>query len=135
MRGRVLPFTPEAAFGALQRATSATSRKDTPVLLSRRRCHFYGAIVLLVFATTTCAHQPLPSASLDFTQHLAGFVEGLFHGFTLVFNLVASLIFDVRIYQFPNSGRLYDLGYVIGASAFLGGSTTASRSRAAAAGA
>lgn len=40
----------------------------------------------------------------------------------MVFNIVASLVFDVRIYQFPNSGRLYDLGYVIGAAAFFGGS-------------
>lgn len=97
--------------------------------LSRRRWHFYAAMVLLAFTTTTCAHQPLPIPDLDYAQHLAGFVEGLFHGFTLVFNLIASLMFDVRIYQFPNSGRLYDVGYVIGASAFLGGSGSASRSR------
>jgi hypothetical protein len=28
---------------------------------------------------------------------------------------------DIRIYSFPNSGFFYDLGFFIGAAAFLGG--------------
>lgn len=40
----------------------------------------------------------------------------------MVFNLIASIFFNVQIYSFPNSGRLYDLGFVLGAAAFFNGS-------------
>jgi len=49
------------------------------------------------------------------------FFTGLVHGFLMFFSLIASLFTDIRIYAFPNNGFLYDLGYVIGASIFLGG--------------
>jgi hypothetical protein len=51
---------------------------------------------------------------------------GLVHDFTIMFSFLASLFTDVRIYAFPNSGRWYDFGYVLGAAAFLGGSGKAS---------
>lgn len=50
-----------------------------------------------------------------------GFLLGLFHGFTILFSLIGSTFLDVRIYAYPNTGILYDLGYIIGASMFLGG--------------
>jgi len=75
-------------------------------------------------ALTACAYQPEPSVTLSpneltFGSQLAGFVVGLWHGYTIAINMIASLVFDVRIYAFPNSGRLYDLGYVFGAAAFF----------------
>ena len=94
---------------------------------SARILRVWFAVVLV--ATASCAQQPDPNASLppgDLTlgSQVAGFVVGLFHGFMIVFNMIASLVFNVRIYSFPNSGRLYDLGYVVGAAAFFEMTTT-----------
>lgn len=64
-------------------------------------------------ALSACAHQPPPSADAP------GFFHGVWDGFTIVFSLIASIFTDCRIYEFPNAGRLYDLGFVIGAALFL----------------
>lgn len=86
-------------------------------------------LVLLLAAVavvaTGCAHQPPPVKVVDPPY----FFSGLAHGFFIVFSLIASLFTDVRIYAFPNGGFWYDLGFVIGASAFLGGGGGAARSR------
>src|SRR5437763_11394902 len=100
------------------------------MFLPSRRRSLHAIVVVILLAVASCAHQPdpstsLPSADLGLHGQLLGFLVGLFHGFTMAFNVVASLFFDVRIYTFPNSGRLYDLGYVIGAAAFFGGSSRA----------
>lgn len=50
-----------------------------------------------------------------------GFFKGLLHGFLIFFSLIGSIFTDVRIYAAPNTGGWYDLGYFLGASAFLGG--------------
>lgn len=75
--------------------------------------------VAFVFAVS-CATQPIPSG-----YDPPGFLMGAGHGFTMVFSLVGSFFQDVRIYAFPNSGVWYDVGYVIGAALFLGGSGAA----------
>jgi hypothetical protein len=94
-----------------------------------RKPTFY-FLLIATLIIVSCARQPDPSRQLSpdelgFTGQLAGFIVGLFHGLTIVFNMIASLFFDVRIYTFPNSGRLYDLGFVLGASAALGGGARA----------
>jgi len=63
------------------------------------------AISLLVGG---CAHQPAPS--VDTPGFLLGFLDGLI----CPGSLVASFFSDVRIYAFPNSGSLYDLGFLLG---------------------
>jgi hypothetical protein len=63
-----------------------------------------------------CAHQPVPVAN-----DLPGFFYGLFHGFTILLSFIGSIFTDIRIYAFPNSGFFYDLGFLIGAAIFLGG--------------
>jgi hypothetical protein len=87
---------------------------------------FYILLIAMVAITVSCARQPDPSQQLSPEElklpgQLAGFLVGLFHGLTIVVNMIAALIFDVRIYAFPNSGRLYDLGFCLGAAAALGG--------------
>jgi hypothetical protein len=69
-----------------------------------------------------CATQPHPE-SFD----PPGFWFGLLQGFTIVFSLIGSIFKDVRIYALPNSGGWYDLGYVLGAVSFLGGSGAGAR--------
>jgi hypothetical protein len=83
-------------------------------------------VVALAALVPGCAHQPppLPIGS-------PGFFSGFLHGFLVLFALVASIFTDVRIYAFPNSGFWYDVGFFIGASAFLGGGAHSARRRAA----
>jgi hypothetical protein len=52
----------------------------------------------------------------------AGFWRGLWHGFIAMFTFVISLFSDsVRMYEVHNSGRWYDLGFLLGAVIFFGG--------------
>jgi len=71
----------------------------------------------------------LGSDEFTFKGQVDGILVGLFHGFTIVFNLIASLFVDVRVYTFPNSGRFYDLGYTLGAAAFFSVSSSRTASR------
>jgi hypothetical protein len=70
----------------------------------------------LALGCISCAHQPDPKS-----YDPPGFFSGLFHGFIILFSLIGSIFMDIRIYAFPNSGFSYDLGFLIGAIAFLGG--------------
>lgn len=81
--------------------------------------------VLAVALLASCAHQPPPVKLLD----PPGFFSGLLHGFLMLLSLVGSVFTDVRVYAFPNTGFWYDAGFVLGASAFLGGGGRASRRR------
>jgi len=80
---------------------------------------------LALFFLAGCAHQPVPSA-----PDAPGFFSGLRDGLLVFFSLIASLFTDVRIYAFPNSGGWYDLGFVLGAGAVLGGGGASARSQA-----
>ena len=71
-------------------------------------------VVFLVFLLVSCASQPT-----NFSENVPGFFLGFWHGFIAIFALVAGLFNDVRIYSFPNSGYLYDLGFVLGFLFFL----------------
>lgn len=58
----------------------------------------------------------------------AGFLGGLWHGLILPITFIVSLFNPkVRIYEKSNSGRWYDFGYLIGASASLGGSSSTAK--------
>jgi hypothetical protein len=81
-------------------------------------------VMLLAVAVSGCAHQP-PSA----LPRVPGFFSGLLHGLLILVSLVGSIFTDVRVYAFPNSGFFYDLGFVIGASAILGGGAHTARRR------
>ncbi len=64
-----------------------------------------------------CATQPQSEGVA-----LPGFWFGLVHGFVMLFSLVASLFWHVRVYAYPNAGLWYDFGFVLGAMMFFGGS-------------
>nr|RAV97907.1 hypothetical protein DBT41_14900 [Aerococcus urinae] len=67
------------------------------------------ALVMIALVLASCATQPTPAAFDS-----PGFFSGLLHGLTAEFALFASLIWDVRVYAFPNSGWWYDLGFMLG---------------------
>ncbi|MBD3317108.1 MAG: hypothetical protein GF344_15080 [Chitinivibrionales bacterium] len=51
-----------------------------------------------------------------------GFWLGLWHGFIAPITFIISLFNEtVRIYAFPNAGRWYDFGFMLGISGFSGG--------------
>lgn len=80
-----------------------------------------GCVVAALCLLTACAMQPPPSTSPE----APGFLQGLFHGVTLPFSLVASFFSEIRIYAYPNAGWPYDLGFCFGAGLILGGGSRA----------
>jgi hypothetical protein len=92
------------------------------VVLFRRHKTFFLLLLMLALDCISCAHQPRPES-----YDPPGFFSGLFHGFIILFSLIGSIFMDLRIYAFPNSGFFYDLGFLIGASAFLGGAGASSQ--------
>jgi hypothetical protein len=82
------------------------------------------AALVLALTLASCAHQP-PAVAAG----APGFFMGLVHGGLSPIALVASIFTDVRIYAFPNGGGWYDLGFLLGLSAWGGGTTAAARRR------
>jgi hypothetical protein len=71
--------------------------------------------IVVALVLSSCATQPTPSG-----YDPPGFLWGFVHGFISLFSLIGSLFWDIRVYAFPNSGRWYDVGFVLGASCFFG---------------
>jgi hypothetical protein len=73
-------------------------------------------LVVLGAMSAGCAAQPQP------VDTAPGFLAGLLHGIVGPVALVVSFFrSDVRLYAFPNTGVLYDLGFLLGLSAWGGG--------------
>jgi|LauGreDrversion4_2_1035121.scaffolds.fasta_scaffold2103321_2 hypothetical protein len=67
-----------------------------------------------LFLLSGCAHQPS-----TYSYDAPGFFMGLVHGYIALFSVVVGLFTDVRIYNFPNSGYWYDVGFIIGFLFFM----------------
>ena len=78
------------------------------------------AAFALVFGSCT-ASQPHPGMVTS-PEPIPGFWKGFWHGFIAPISFLVSLFSDeVRVYGFPNSGRWYDLGFMLGIGGFSGG--------------
>ncbi|MHB1050365.1 MAG: hypothetical protein ACYC09_09830 [Bacteroidota bacterium] len=84
--------------------------------------YFSIIVIIVLFNLSGCAQH-----SVTEIIDPPGFWYGLLHGFIILFSFIGSLFQDIRIYAFPNSGLWYDLGFLIGASAFLSGSCAGGR--------
>jgi hypothetical protein len=87
---------------------------------NNRRLMKLAVLVCLVAACAIingCATQPVPRVGAK----VPGFWMGLIHGFIVFFSLISEPFMHHRIYAFPNSGGLYDLGFVLGAAGLFGG--------------
>jgi hypothetical protein len=76
------------------------------------------AIVVLMVVHAGCATQPPPITAFE----SPGFLMGLVHGIIAPFSVIGSLFSrTIRIYAFPNSGVVYDFGFLLGVSAWVWG--------------
>ena len=76
-----------------------------------------GFILILALVVTSCA-----GGDARFDVAPAGFWAGLWHGFISLVTFIISLFNDkVDIYELNNKGKLYDLGFVLGAMMFYSG--------------
>ena len=87
-------------------------------------------ILSLIALIASCTAGPNELAgSVNDAGKTAGFFKGLWQGFIALFTFIASLFTDsVNVYEVHNSGPLYDLGFIIGVSAFFGGGGAGSKS-------
>lgn len=83
-----------------------------------------GLMVVVVVVLTGCA----PGSNVHLDQpnpdgEVAGFWQGLWHGFISGFTFIISLFNDnVSVYEVHNNGGWYNFGFMIGVSSFFGGS-------------
>lgn len=81
--------------------------------------------IALIFILASCA-----PGNEKFDVDPAGFLMGLWHGFISLITFVISLFNDdVTIYEINNSGKLYNLGFILGVAIFFGGSSKSSCGR------
>ncbi len=78
--------------------------------------------VLVLVLLTACAPGGNPSAGTG--ENAAGFWQGWWNGFTILFTWAVSLFNPhVGIYEINNNGGWYDFGYLLGIMMFWGGGT------------
>lgn len=90
-------------------------------------------VLLAAVLMTSCAPGPNSAVAGGGTD-VAGFWQGLWHGFIALFTFVISLFNrNVSIYEVNNNGGRYNFGYLLGIIVFWGGggggAATGSKSR------
>jgi len=82
----------------------------------RKRLIAAGFLAVLAIGLVSCASQPPGQSGAP------AFLSGLWHGVIAPIAFVISLFDnDVRMYAFPNAGRWYDFGFLLGIGAWGGG--------------
>lgn len=88
-------------------------------------------IATLLISLAACAAGPNQMQdTADEENKVAGFWQGLWHGFISPVTFIISLFNDnVSIYEIHNNGGWYDFGFLFGATIILGGSGGGAGSR------
>jgi hypothetical protein len=87
---------------------------------ARHGVQLLAAATLCLAAACTATQPKFPA--LAFGETIPGFWRGVWHGFIAPAMFFVSLVSsEVRIYAFPNAGRWYDLGFLLGIGGFTGG--------------
>jgi hypothetical protein len=83
-------------------------------------------ILFMAFSLLACACAATPNDLVntpDRDNEIAGFWQGLWHGFISPFAFIVSLFSDnVGIYEVHNNGNWYNFGFLLGVSIIFGGS-------------
>jgi hypothetical protein len=96
---------------------------ENTVRTSRLRITTLLACCLVV----SCVATQVTVASTE-SATIPGFFAGFWHGLIAPIAFVVSLFTDhVRVYAFPNGGRWYDLGFMLGIGGFTHGAGTGHR--------
>ncbi len=90
-----------------------------------KRTFVLGILVLALIMLAGCAASPNELVnSPGESGKVAGFWQGLWHGFISPFAFVVSLFSEsVGMYEVHNNGGWYTFGFLLGASVILGGSS------------
>ncbi len=87
-------------------------------------------LVALCVAIVACAASQPTLGPIMAAEPQPGFWRGFWHGFIAPITFVVSLVSsEIRIYAFPNDGRWYDFGFMLGIQGFSGGLLAGSRAR------
>jgi len=80
------------------------------------------AIIAVVILTGCAAGPNELTGSPDDGGGVAGFWQGLWHGFIVFFTFIVSLFNEnVHVYEVHNNGNWYNFGYLLGVMMFFGG--------------
>jgi len=80
------------------------------------------AVVVLVILVSCAPGPNTLTGTPGETGKVAGFWQGLWHGFIVLFTFLVSLFYDgMRMYEVHNSGNGYNLGFLLGMMIFFGG--------------
>ncbi len=71
-------------------------------------------IAIIVIATLVLSGCTFAGDSSSLTSGTPGFLMGIWHGIVAPYSLIVRLFLDIKMYAIPNSGILYDLGFLIG---------------------
>jgi hypothetical protein len=84
---------------------------------------FVLAVSIVLFAVAGCAARPNELVNVpDDEGKIAGFWQGLWHGFISPFTFLISLFSkNVHIYEVHNNGGWYNFGFLFGVSIIFGG--------------
>ena len=86
----------------------------------------WAVAMMLVFGACTATQPHVAGPITD--DAIPGFWRGFWQGFIAPISFIVSLVSDeVRVYAFPNSGRWYDFGFMLGIGGFSGGLFAGSR--------
>ena len=82
-----------------------------------------GLLLALVFLLAACAAGPNTMVNSEAASgEVAGFWQGLWHGFISPVTFIISLFKDdINIYEVYNNGGWYNFGFMFGVSIILGG--------------
>jgi hypothetical protein len=109
-------------WGKLRKKGNLNTNQKEGIMKSSTLIAVILAACFLMFVLSGCAHQPVPPGS-----GVPGFWKGLLHGCIAPVTFIISLFTDYRIYEFPNAGRWYDFGFMLGIGGFGGGLFGAAR--------
>lgn len=90
--------------------------------MTQSRRAILAVLGLATLTLSACAERPMGHPGDP--ALVRGIIDGLLAPISFVLSLFSE---HIRMYQFPNVGRWYDLGFLLGLSAWGGGGATVTR--------